>query len=108
MAGITQPTLENLLGYMACPGASEQEALNIIGRLLGSLFSSETGKLSVPGEFKIPDFNSQEFEYADEGASDDDLITAIKFKKDAVLVATLSITYIGSTNNIETMSLILP
>lgn len=108
MAGITQPTLETLLGYMTCPGASEQDALNTIGRLLGTLFSPDTGKLSVPGEFKIPDFDSQQFEYADEGAADDDQITAIKFKKDAVLVATLSITYIGSTNNIDTMSLTLP
>lgn len=63
------------------------------------------GTISLPqaGAFTIPPYDTVEFTYVDGGAADDDKIQTQTFKKNGVTVATLTYTYVGSTNNIASI-----
>lgn len=63
------------------------------------------GTISLPqaGAFTIPPYDTVEFTYVSAGAADDDKIQTQTFKKNGVTVATLTYTYVGSTNNIASI-----
>ncbi len=85
-----------------------QQAINLIGQLIGTLYNPDSGSIvvSVGGSnFIIPTFTSQEFTYVNSGAADDDLVETIVFKNGETTVGTLTFVYIGSTNNIESITL---
>ena len=60
------------------------------------------------GALPIPPHDYQTFTYAALGAANDDLLTVITYKRGGsagVTVATVTIAYVGSTNNITSMTL---
>lgn len=63
------------------------------------------GTISLPqsGGFNIPPYDTVEFTYVSAGAADDDKIQTQTFKKNGDVVATLTYTYVGSTNNIASI-----
>ncbi len=65
---------------------------------------------AVSSSFPIPaPFTSQEFTYVAAGAADDDLVATIVYKDaDGNTVATLTFAYVGSTNNVASITLSLP
>lgn len=107
---ISNPTLANLISKFSCGGLDELQSINLIGRLLSTLYDEEAGKIVLAGgsSFIIPKYDKIVFEYVASGAADDDLISAQEFYKNDELVATLTYTYIGSTNNIDNIALTLP
>lgn len=91
-----------------CGGLTVQQAVNLIGQLLGTLYSPDSGSIivSVGGSsFVIPTFDSQTFTYVGGGAADDDLVQTIVFKNGATTVGTLTFVYFGATNNIQSITL---
>ena len=58
----------------------------------------------VAGQFNIPAYDTVEFTYVSAGAADDDLIATQTFKKAGATVAVLTYTYVGSTNNIQSIT----
>jgi hypothetical protein len=74
-----------------------------IKKFIQSLFG---GTVSLPqaGAFSIPPYDTVEFTYVSAGAADDDLIQTQTFKKDGATVATLTYAYVGSTNNIASIT----
>ena len=111
MAGeptITQPTLEVLIERFKCGGLDLHDAVNLIGRLVSTLYNEAAGKIviSVGGSsFIIPEYDSIEFTYVALGVADDDLIATQVFKNGVTTVATLTFAYVGATNNIESITL---
>lgn len=91
------------------PGVSDRQLLWAIFRQLGGANGSAppSGGQSVRvingASFDIPAFDSQEFTYVNGGAADDDDIATQVFKNGGTTVATLTYTYFGSTNNIQTI-----
>lgn len=69
--------------------------------------SAGVGGAGVPvspaGSFPIPPYDTQEFTYVAGGAADDDDIQTITYKKDGVVVATLTFTYYLNTNNVQSI-----
>lgn len=64
------------------------------------------GTISLPqsGGFNIPPYDTVEFTYVNAGAADDDKIETQTFKKDGATVSTLTYSYVGSTNNIASIT----
>lgn len=108
---LTQPTLASLIEKFKCGGLGLADAVNLIGRIISNSFSSSEGKivLTVEGSsFVIPKYDAVGFTYVDSGAANDDLISTQLFYKNEDLVATLTYSYVGSTNNIYQIILTLP
>jgi hypothetical protein len=59
---------------------------------------------SVAGQFNIPAYDTVDFTYVNGGAADDDKIATQTFKKDGATVAVLTYAYVGSTNNIQSIT----
>lgn len=58
--------------------------------------------------FAIPPFDYQAFTYVGSGASDDDDVATITYKRggaSGTVVGTLTFTYVGSTNNLASATL---
>jgi len=105
---ITQPTVEALIEKFNCGGLDLPDAVNLIGRLVSTLYNEDAGKIviSVGGSsFIIPEYDSIEFTYVAAGVADDDLIETQVFKNGATTVATLTFAYVGATNNIASITL---
>jgi hypothetical protein len=59
----------------------------------------------------IPPHDYQAFTYVEAGAADDDDVATITYYRggsSGTLVATLTFTYVGSTNNVATVTLTVP
>jgi hypothetical protein len=55
-------------------------------------------------DFRLPAFDKIEFTYVDAGAADDDRIETAVYTQADVVVATLTYAYVGSTNNIASVT----
>lgn len=61
--------------------------------------------------FPIPPFDYMSFTYVASGAADDDDVATQVFKRggsSGTTVATLTYTYVGSTNNVSTVTMTVP
>ena len=107
---LTPVPIENQIAKFnpSCGGLPLQQAVNLIGQLLGTLYNSDSGSIVINvggSSFIIPTFDSQEFTYVDAGAADDDLVETIIYKNGATTVGTLTFVYVGATNNIQSITL---
>lgn len=84
------------------PGKSESDLLIDIACSLRRLkYAAQSQAFVIPAPF-----TSQDFTYMGGGAADDDRIETIVYKDaDGGTVATLTFTYYGSTNNVQTITL---
>jgi len=63
------------------------------------------------GALPVPPHDYQTFTYSAAGVANDDLLTVITYKRGGAggtTVATVTIAYVGATNNITSMTLAVP
>lgn len=58
--------------------------------------------------FSIPPFDKITYTYVASGAADDDDVATQVFSYNGTTVATLTYTWVGSTNNISTVTMTVP
>lgn len=64
-----------------------------------------TGAAASGGDWETPvSHDAKEFTYVNDGTADDDKVETIVYKKDGATVATLTFAYVGSTNNIASIT----
>ena len=59
-------------------------------------------------DFRLPPFDKITITYVASGAADDDDIQTAVYSFGGVTVATITYTYVGSTNNVSTATLTVP
>lgn len=86
------------------PQTAEMSLIKI-NQILFDEFGGGSGGATAPGgsNFAIPPFDQEVFAYVNGGAADDDDIQTITYKKDGVVVATLTFTYYLNTNNVQSI-----
>lgn len=86
-------------------GQQEVQLLKQLVTILRGQTTVSGGAIAPAGSnFAIPAYNSVEFTYVSGGAADDDLIATQVFKQNGATVSTLTFAYVGSTNNIESIT----
>lgn len=59
-------------------------------------------------DFRLPPFDKITFTYIASGAADDDDISTATYSLGGKTVATITYTYVGSTNNVATATMTVP